>query len=125
MLLWILIVACIILGVLATIMWQADCEGAAICMIFVAIIIICSSAVILVDNYYDATPANIEKYKTTYNSIIEQVNQDFDGVAKQQVMARAAQWNADLTYRKNITKDFWVGSFYPNIYDQFELIEME
>ena len=125
MLLWILIVACIILGVLATIMWQADHEGTAICMIFVIIVTILFSGIALIENYYQATPANIEKYKTTYNSIVEQVNQDFDGVAKQQVMARVAYWNADLTYRKNITKDFWLGSFYPNIYDQFELIEME
>ena len=125
MLLWILIIACIILGILATIMWQADHEGTAICMIFVIMVTVISCSVCLIENYYQATPANIEQYKTTYNSIVEQVNQDFDGVAKQQVMARVAYWNADLTYRKNITKDFWVGNFYPDIYDQFELIEME
>jgi len=29
-----------------------------------------------------------------------------------------------LAYRKTIQRDFWVGIYYPNVYDQFEFIEL-
>lgn len=34
-------------------------------------------------------------------------------------------WNTDLAFKKEAQRDFWVGIFYPNIYDEIDFIEME
>lgn len=33
-----------------------------------------------------------------------------------------SSWNVDLAYKKQAQRDFWIGIFYPNIYDDFDYI---
>ena len=40
------------------------------------------------------------------------------------LMEDIEEWNTDLAYHKQIQRNFWVGIFYPNIYDDFEFIEL-
>jgi len=40
-----------------------------------------------------------------------------------EVIDEIQDWNENITYYKNIQKDFWVGIFVPNVYDQFETID--
>ena len=72
--------------------------------------------------------AKAEQYQMRYESLLYQYENDvYDGdddvVGKRDLYTDIEWWNADLAYRKRIQRDFWVGIFHPNIYDQFGFIE--
>ena len=74
--------------------------------------------------------AKVEQYQMRYESLLYQYENDvYDGdddvVGKRDLYTDIEHWNTDLAYRKRIQRDFWVGIFYPNIYDQFEFIEYQ
>ena len=72
--------------------------------------------------------AKVEQYQMRYESLLYQYENDvYDGdddvVGKRDLYTDIEHWNSDLAYHKRIQRDFWVGIFHPNIYDQFEFIE--
>lgn len=72
--------------------------------------------------------ARVEQYQMRYESLLYQYENDvYDGdddvVGKRDLYTDIEYWNSDLAYRKRIQRDFWIGIFHPNIYDQFEFIE--
>jgi hypothetical protein len=72
--------------------------------------------------------AKVEQYQMRYESLLYQYENDvYDGdddvVGKRDLYTDIEYWNSDLAYRKRIQRDFWIGIFHPNIYDQFEFIE--
>jgi hypothetical protein len=72
--------------------------------------------------------AKAEQYQMRYESLVYQYENDvYDGdddvVGKRDLYCDIEYWNSDLAYRKRMQRDFWVGIFYPNIYDRFEFIE--
>lgn len=63
-----------------------------------------------------------------YDSLIYQLEHNLydndNDVGKQELYEKITEWNADLARGKTLQDDFWIGIFYPNIYDQFEFIEL-
>lgn len=70
----------------------------------------------------------IEKYQKRYEILTYQlVNDVYDNdndLGKRELYEQVREWNEDLGYYKHVQKDFWIGIFYPNIYDNFEYIEL-
>lgn len=70
----------------------------------------------------------IEEYKTEYNSLVYQYeNNIYDNdndLGKKELMNDILEWNNDLTYMQNAQDDFWIGIFFADIYDQFKTIEL-
>lgn len=70
----------------------------------------------------------IEKYKTEYNSLVYQYeNNIYDNdndLGKKELMNDILEWNKNLTYMQNAQDDFWIGIFFADIYDQFKTIEL-
>lgn len=62
--------------------------------------------------------AKVEEYKVRYEMLTYKVEsddyRDEFGIVNKSVLDEVEYWNADLTYRKAIQKNFWVGIFYPN-----------
>ena len=46
-------------------------------------------------------------------------------LGKRDLMEDIQEWNEDLAYHRESQDDFWVGIFHPNVYDQFEFIELK
>lgn len=45
-------------------------------------------------------------------------------LGKKELYNEIQAWNEDLAKGKALQHDFWIGIFYPNVYDQFDFIEL-
>lgn len=45
-------------------------------------------------------------------------------LGKYELVSKIQDWNEDLSRYREIQDDFWIGVFIPNIYDQFDYIEL-
>lgn len=71
---------------------------------------------------------NAESSKARYESLVYQYeNNMYDNdndIGKKQLMNQIQHWNEDLAFGKEMQRDFWIGIFIPNVFDQFEFIEL-
>ena len=77
---------------------------------------------------YIGIDAEVAGYQKRYEALTYQYENDFydndNDVGKKELVSEIQYWNSDLAYRKTIQRDFWVGIYYPNVYDQFEFIKL-
>ena len=93
----------------------------------VGIIAIAISIIILLINFI-GIDAEISKKEQTYKSLVYQyenavLDWDDDVVGKKELYNQIEKWNTDLAWYKSAQRDFWIGAYIPNVYDQFEFIE--
>lgn len=85
------------------------------------------SMVILGFNYIglDAYNATWEKqYESLTYQLDNRLYDNDNDIGKKELMNQIQDWNTDLAYRKTIQRNFWVGIYYPNVYDGFEFINL-
>ena len=86
-------------------------------------------SIAIMANSYIHADASVAKYQKRYESLTYQYENDFynndNDVGKYELVSQIEYWNTDLAYRKTIQRDFWLGIYYPNIYDQFEFIKLD
>ena len=72
--------------------------------------------------------AEIEANKQRYDSLVYQAEarlyENDNDVGKKDLANQIQEWNEDLARGKALQNDFWVGIFIPDIYDEFEFIQM-
>lgn len=122
-------IACIIVGHLMYEYSQYDTDwlrllGIIITVVMSIVVIICG-IVLMVE--YSTADANVELNKQRYESLTYQLENNLyendNDLGKKQLYDEIREWNEDLAYYKEIQDDFWIGIFYPNVFDQFEFIE--
>ena len=73
--------------------------------------------------------ANVAKLEAERASLVYQYENDFydndNDVGKKELMNDILDYNKQVLEGRNNQKDFWIGIYYANIYDQFELIPLE
>ena len=85
--------------------------------------------VLIISLNHIGSDAKVEKYKETQKALIYKVEsescRDELGLLNKEIIDEIQAWNEDVAYRKRVQEDLWLGIFYPNIYDQFEIIEYD
>ena len=129
MLFWIFVGAFIITLVLVYLLRDTDIPleiSAAIATLLGMVIMI--NLCIIACNYI-GIDAKVSGYQKRYEALTYQYENNFydndNDVGKKELVSEIQYWNSDLAYRKTIQRDFWVGIYYPNVYDQFEFIGLD
>lgn len=82
--------------------------------------------IIIINNV--APDAKIAEYQARYDSLVYQYENDIydndNDLGKRDLMEDIEAWNTDLAYRKKAQRNYWVGIFCPNIYDDLDFIEL-
>lgn len=64
-----------------------------------------------------------------YESLTYQLNNNLydndNDIGKKELFTEIRNYNESIAYNKEVQDDFWIGIFYPNIYDEFELIDLD
>ena len=131
MLFWIFVGIFVVALVMVIVCYYLDCDvGVGLTEILTVIsglAIVVSIAIM--SNRYIHADADVAKYQKRYESLTYQYENDFynndNDVGKYELVSQIEYWNTDLAYRKTIQRDFWLGIYYPNIYDQFEFIKLD
>ena len=93
--------------------------------VVLGVIILFMTVAICIGNF--GADAKAAKYKERYESIVYQYENEIycDDNVVYDLLTDIREYNEDLAYYQEIQDDFWIGVFYPNIFDQFELIELD
>lgn len=77
---------------------------------------------------YISADASVAKWETQYESLTYQLENNLydndNDIGKKELMDEIREWNGNLAYCKEIQRNFWVGIYYPNVYDNFEFIPL-
>ena len=130
MLFWLVVLSIVVCLGLAVYLEKRFCDYSgpflviAIIGFIVAIIML---IVIIVDN--TNVDAYVSENQMRYEMLVYQYENDIydndNDLGKRDLMEDIQKWNEDLEYHRKAQDDFWVGIFYPNVYDQFEFIELK
>lgn len=84
--------------------------------------------VIIVGLVNFGTEGQMASKRQTYDSLVYQLENDLydndNDLGKKELYDQIQEWNEDLARSKVMQRNFWVGCFYPNIYDEFEYIDL-
>ena len=130
MLFWIFVIA-LVIGIVCWIVGAQDYStewlayiGATLAIMMIGAIVI--SGMILSTTYINVE-AEIAECQQEYKSLTYQLeNNVYDNdndIGKKELYEKVQEWNEDLAVAKALQDNFWVGIFYPDVYDQLEFIE--
>ncbi len=75
------------------------------------------------------TDAYVASMQQRYEALTYQLDNDvydnLNDIGKRELYEQVRAWNEDLARRKKLQNSDWVGMFYANVYDQFELIPLQ
>ena len=93
--------------------------------VVLGVVILFMTVAICIGNF--GADAKAAKYKERYDSLVCQYENEIycDDNVVYDLLTDIREYNEDLAYYQEIQDDFWIGVFYPNIFDQFELIELD
>ena len=122
-----LIVVCLGLGVYVE-KHFGDYSGMFLVIAFLSFLVaIVMLVVIVVKN--TNVDAYVAENQMRYEMLVYQYENDIydndNDLGKRDLMEDIQEWNEDLAYYRKAQDDFWVGIFHPNVYDQFEFIELK
>ncbi len=77
---------------------------------------------------YTGADARMRRDRETYLSLRYKIEMEYyNGEYTQQtkdIVDDVQEWNEYVAYHKGLQKDFWIGIFYPNVYDTLDRIPL-
>ena len=79
--------------------------------------------------HYFGIDAQLERNRERYTALNYKATsgacRDELGLLSKEVIDEVQDWNEDVRYYKTVQKNFWIGIFFPNVFDEFEVIEYQ
>lgn len=131
--LFLIFVGILVIGIVALVLYNTsfDCGCTAVIGSFLTVIgfiALVVSLFVIGGNYIDQD-GYIAKMNTRYESLAYQYENDIydndNDLGKRELMVNIQAWNEDLACYRERQDDLWIGIYIPNIYDQFEFIELD
>lgn len=69
--------------------------------------------------------SNEQRYEALVYQVENGIYENDNDVGKYELYNQVREWNEDLAKGKAMQNDFWLGIFYPDIFDKFEFIELK
>lgn len=69
--------------------------------------------------------SNEQRYEALVYQVENEIYENDNDVGKYELYNQVREWNEDLAKGKAMQNDFWFGIFYPDIFDEFEFIELK
>lgn len=132
MLFW-LFVAIVIIGAVCMYLYENTNIGewahyVGLIILAVGIIAVLISLVVFSTSYI-GVDAYIAENNMRYDSLVYQYENDLydndNDLGKKELMKEIQDWNEDLAYYRAIQDDFWVGIYVPDVFNQFNFIELK
>ena len=118
----------VIIIIAGFVLFTFDLENLGITISVIGIFGIIASVVVLAINYI-GIDGYIAQMNTRYETLVYQYENDIydndNDLGKRELMVDIQNWNEDLSSRRERQRDFWIGIYIPNIYDQFKYIELK
>lgn len=118
----------VIIIIAGFVLFTYDLENLGIAISVIGIFGIIASVVVLAINYI-GIDGYIARMNTRYETLVYQYENDIydndNDLGKRELMVDIQNWNEGLSSRRERQRDFWIGIYIPNIYDQFEYIELK
>lgn len=130
MLFWLVVLSIVVCLGLAIYLEKRFCDysGPFLVIAFISLIvsIVMLVAIIVKNTNVDAYVAeNQMRYEMLVYQYENDIYDNDNDLGKRDLMEDIQEWNEDLAYYREAQDDFWVGIFHPNVYDQFEFIELK
>lgn len=130
MLFWITIIVMIVGAILFEVMFDKEFEilgGFSVGVSMIAAIALLIEIIVLCVNHI-GVDGYIQRMNARHDMLVYQYENDIydndNDLGKRELIEDIQSWNEDLAARKEIQDDTWIGIFIPDIYDQFEFIEL-
>lgn len=130
MLFWLVVLSIVVFLGLAVYMEKRFCDysGPFLVIAFLSFIVSFVMLVVIIvkNTNVDAYVAeNQMRYEMLVYQYENNIYDNDNDLGKRDLMEDIQEWNEDLAYYRKAQDDFWVGIFHPNVYDQFEFIELK
>lgn len=118
----------VIIIIAGFVLFTFDWENLGITISVIGIFGIIASVVVLANNYI-GIDGYIARMNTRYETLVYQYENDIydndNDLGKHDLMEDIQRWNEDLAANQKNQHDFWIGIYIPDIYDQFEFVELK